>query len=55
MKVPPFHSVNESEKPVENRVYHNDNTCPLGRDVPPDERVRGPGVGNKLCKVCQQR
>jgi len=34
MKVLAFHSVNETSKPVKNRVYRNDNTCPPGRDIP---------------------
>ena len=54
MKVLPFHSVNETNKPIQNRVYHNDNTCPPGRDIPKNERIFGKG-GYRLCKVCQQR
>ena len=54
MKVLAFHSVNETNKPVQKRVYHNDNTCPPGHDIPKSEREKGTG-GYRLCKVCQQR
>jgi hypothetical protein len=34
MTINPFHSINEVKKPVENRVYHNNNKCPSGSDIP---------------------
>jgi hypothetical protein len=51
-KVPPFHSVNEEKKTVDHRVYHNDNSCPSGRDIPKNERVVGTG-GYRLCMHCR--
>ena len=53
-KVAPFHSVNEVNKPAANRVYHNDNTCPPGRDIPQNERRQGTG-NYRLCEDCQRR
>jgi hypothetical protein len=53
MKVLPFHSVREINNPAKNRVYHNDNMCPPGRDIPKSERKKGTG-NYRLCKVCQQ-
>jgi hypothetical protein len=53
-KVPDFYSINEATKPVANRVYHNNSTCPPGRDIPQDERRSGNG-GYRLCHDCQER
>ncbi len=50
-KVPEFHSVNETSKPVADRVYHNNDACPSGRDIPRNERMAGRG-GYRLCKHC---
>ena len=52
-QVSAFHSVNEVKKPAHNRVHHNNNACPPGRDIPNWERK--PGTGNyRLCDNCQQ-
>jgi hypothetical protein len=53
-KVPAFYSINEASKPAANRVHHNDNTCPPGRDIPQHERRAGTG-GYRLCLDCQNR
>lgn len=53
-KVPAFYSVNEEKKPASQRVHHNDNTCPPGRDIPANERRSGTG-GYRLCDDCQRR
>lgn len=53
-KVPAFYSVNEVKKPAQNRVYHNDDACPPGRDIPANERRPGTG-GYRLCEGCQKR
>ncbi len=53
-KVDPFYSINEVDKPATKRVYHNDNTCPPGRDIPSWERKPGTG-GYRLCEDCQRR
>jgi hypothetical protein len=33
-KVEDFYSVNEVNKPPEDRVYHNNSACHSGRDIP---------------------
>ena len=33
-QVPNFYSINEDKKPVHNRVYHDKDTCPTGREIP---------------------
>ena len=38
-----FYSINEAQKPVHNRVYHNNSSCPPGRDIPANERRSGKG------------
>jgi hypothetical protein len=49
--VPNFYSINEVNKPVGNRVYHNNNACPPGRDIPQNERRVGTG-NYRLCEDC---
>jgi hypothetical protein len=50
-RTPAFYSVNEIQKPVNQRVHHNNSACPPGRDIPVHER-RG-GTGNyRLCEDC---
>jgi hypothetical protein len=53
-KVAEFYSINEAVKPAANRVHHNNNTCPPGRDIPLNERRPGAG-GYRLCLDCQER
>jgi hypothetical protein len=48
-----FHSVNEKDKPASQRVHHNNNACPPGRDIPSWERKSGTG-GYRLCEDCQR-
>ena len=52
--VPAFYSINEVLKPAANRVYHNNNTCPPGRDIPANERRSGTG-NYRLCNDCAER
>jgi hypothetical protein len=47
-----FHSINEDKKPANQRVHHNNNACPPGRDIPSWERRAGTG-GFRLCQDCQ--
>ena len=35
----PFYSANDEKKPREQRVYHNNLTCPVGRNIPSWERM----------------
>lgn len=53
-KVPAFHSKNEVEKTPDKRVYHDNDACPPGRDIPKNERRSGTG-GYRLCKDCEKR
>ncbi len=53
-KVADFYSVNEANKPAGNRVYHNNSTCPPGRDIPQHERRTGTN-GYRLCQDCSER
>lgn len=48
-----FHSINESTKRLEERVHHNNSTCPAGRGVPQDERRSGT-AGHRLCDDCRK-
>jgi len=52
-KVAEFYSVNEQKKPPANRVHHNNNACPPGRDIPTNERRPGNG-GYRLCRDCER-
>ncbi|MDR3540489.1 MAG: hypothetical protein P4L69_05905 [Desulfosporosinus sp.] len=48
-----FYSVNEAKKPVEDQVYHNNNTCPPGSEIPVADRLSGTN-GYRLCKKCAE-
>jgi hypothetical protein len=52
MTVNPFNSINEVKKPIEKRVYHNNNKCPSGFDIPKNERRSG-DAGYRLCQHCK--
>jgi hypothetical protein len=47
-----LYSVNEANKPAANRVHHNNDKCPPGRDIPSWERKQGTG-GYRLCHDCE--
>ena len=51
--VPAFHSINEGQKPPVRRVYHNNDACPPGRDIPLKERLTGTG-SFRLCEDCNK-
>ena len=51
--VPDFYSINEVLKPQQNRVYHNNGSCPPGRDIPANERRAGTN-GYRLCADCNR-
>jgi hypothetical protein len=53
-RVPYFYSINEGKKPKDDRVYHNNNTCPPGLDIPKNERRRGRNE-YRPCKDCAGR
>jgi hypothetical protein len=48
-----FYSIHEVKKLPENRVHHNNNECPPGRDIPENERRDGK-AGHRLCDVCKK-
>jgi hypothetical protein len=50
-----FHSINEVKKPVDNRVYHNDSTCPLGRVVMAAGEYSLGKNNYRLCRDCDLR
>ncbi|HYZ76716.1 MAG TPA: hypothetical protein VE596_05015 [Gaiellaceae bacterium] len=45
---PPFHT-SEPETP---EVYHDDDECHEGKQILPQHRVEGKGVGRRRCEVC---
>jgi hypothetical protein len=47
-RVTPFHT-SETETPA---VYHNNSACHEGKQIKPQHRVPGEGVGRRLCEVC---
>ena len=51
-KVEDFYSVNEVNKPPENRVYHYNSACHSGRDIPQHDRILGAPIGYRLCDHC---
>jgi hypothetical protein len=53
MIVDSFNSINEVKKLVESRVYHNNNKCASGRDIPKMERRAGT-AGYRLCSHCKE-
>jgi hypothetical protein len=50
-RVPPFHHLREARKPPDQRVYHDNDACPLGRLIRPIERREGM-AGLRQCKEC---
>jgi hypothetical protein len=52
MTILPFNSVNEVKKSVDQRVYHNNNKCASGHDIPKKERRSGT-AGYRLCMHCK--
>jgi hypothetical protein len=51
-KVDAFYSINEGKKPVEDRVYHDNDKCGPGSEILHNDRL--PGEGNKYrhCDDC---
>jgi hypothetical protein len=45
---PAFHT-SEPETP---EVYHNNSACHEGKQILPQHKVAGQGVGRRLCEVC---
>jgi hypothetical protein len=47
MKINPFHSKNQTN------VYHTNDKCGAGAEIPGYDRLRGTG-DNRLCKNCKK-
>jgi hypothetical protein len=50
-RVKEYYSVNEASKPANKRVYHDNDQCRAGREIPLNERRSGTS-GYRLCKDC---
>ena len=54
-KVAEFYSINEVKKAPADRVYHNNSTCPPGRDIKAAKTDRPGPNSYRLCKDCAER
>jgi hypothetical protein len=52
-KVTEYYSINEAKKPADKRVYHDNDQCRAGRDIPQSERRNGKG-GYRHCEDCDK-
>ncbi len=50
-----FYSVNEAYKQVDERVYHNNSSCPSGCGIKEVGNDRGGTGGYQLCRDCDSR
>jgi len=49
--VPAFHSVQQAKRPVENRIYHDNDRCFSAREIPGHDRREG-AADYRLCGEC---
>jgi hypothetical protein len=49
-----FHSINEVNKPEADRVYHNNNSCGPGKEIPPKDKRDGRN-GYRFCHDCEKK
>jgi hypothetical protein len=49
----PFYSIDEEQKLLSNRTYHNHSQCPVGQSIPQDKRENGTN-GYEICPICRQ-
>jgi hypothetical protein len=49
--VPAYYSALQARKPEDHRVYHDNDRCFSGRDIPLHERLAGDN-GYRLCVEC---
>jgi hypothetical protein len=49
--VPAFHSAQQAKRPVEHRIYHDNDRCFSGRDIPQHFRREG-ADDYRLCVEC---
>jgi len=52
-KVADYYSINEAKKPKDKQVYHDNDQCIAGRDIPQNERRPGRG-GYRHCNDCDK-
>lgn len=52
-KVAPFHTNSKEYSPQHREVYHDMETCPLGRQIKPEHRSIGTG-DKKRCPECDK-
>jgi len=52
MRVNPYHTTTPEQGEGHRNVYHNDNQCPAGKRIKPENRVSGTG-GRPLCEDCK--
>ena len=50
----PFYSIHEDDKPIRNRVFHTNDRCPPGCEIPIQDRRLGTKNYSE-CEVCQGR
>jgi hypothetical protein len=50
-RVPTFYSVLQAKKPEDHRIYHDNDRCFPGRDIPQHDRRVGDN-GYRLCLEC---
>lgn len=50
-KVVAYRSVTQAAKPAAHRIYHDNDRCFPGRDIPQHQRLEGDG-GYRLCSDC---
>jgi hypothetical protein len=52
-KVADYYSINEAKKPADKQVYHDNDQCIAGRDIPKSEQRPGRG-GYRHCNDCDK-
>lgn len=50
-----FYSINEVNKPIAERVYHNNSTCPPGRNIKAAGAEQPGKNAYRPCKYCAER
>jgi hypothetical protein len=53
-KLQEYYSANEASKPASKRVYHNNDQCRAGREIPQSERRYGKPGGFRHCEDCDK-
>lgn len=53
-QIAPFHSAGEEEKPGQRRMFHSNDACTVGQQIPTNERREGNG-GYRQCVDCSRQ